>query len=57
MKPTVSLRKALEDPQLLGGDLPGPSWQAWRMLLIAAMSEPLTRSERQLFMDLTGRES
>lgn len=57
MKPTVSLRKALDDQQLLGGALPGPSWQAWRVLLIAAMGEPLTRQERQLFKDLTGRES
>lgn len=56
MRPTVSLRQALGDPQLLAGALPGLSWQAWRVLLIAAMGEPLNRSERQLFKELTGRE-
>ena len=45
MKPKVSLRKALEDPDLLGSALAGPTWHAWRSLLIAAMGEPLNKQE------------
>jgi hypothetical protein len=56
MKPTVSMRKSLEDPKLLGGALRGDSWEPWRVLLIAAMGEPLTESERAQFRQLTGRE-
>jgi hypothetical protein len=54
MRPTIPLRKALADPQLLG--LKGDSWRAWRVLLIAAMGEQLTDDERALFTQLTGRE-
>ena len=56
MIPNVSLRKALSDPELLGGVLAGPSWKPWRTMLIAAMGERLTKSERALFKQLTGRE-
>ena len=41
MTPKVTLRKALEDPELLGSALAGPTWHAWRALLLAAMGEPL----------------
>jgi hypothetical protein len=51
---TVSLRRALTDPTLLGGVLGGDSWATWRTLLIAAMGEPLTDTERVLFKQLTG---
>ena len=54
--PRVSFRDALNDPQLLGNVLPGASWQAWRVSLIAAMGERLTDAERELFKQLTGRE-
>ena len=56
MRPTVSLRKALADPQLLGDALPGESWRPWRTLLIAANGEALTDDERELYTQLTGRE-
>ncbi len=56
MTPTISIRKALDDPNLLGGVLTGDSWQAWRVLLIALMGEALTYDERVLFTMLTGRE-
>jgi hypothetical protein len=46
MTPSVSLRKALEDPLLLGNVLAGDSWFAWRVLLIAAMGEPLLGDEK-----------
>jgi hypothetical protein len=56
MKPTISLRKALNDKKLLGGVLVGPSWLAWRVLMIAAMGEALHDDERAIFIKLTGRE-
>jgi hypothetical protein len=56
MNPTISLRKALADPQLLGGALPGMSWAAWHVMLIACMGEALTDEERPIFTKLTGRE-
>jgi hypothetical protein len=55
MKPTISLRRALADTQLLGNALPGASWQAWRTLLIAAMGEVLDDDERKIFQQLTKR--
>ena len=54
MRPTVTLRKALADPALLGGVLGGDTWQTWRTLLIAAMGEPLDGNERVVFKQLTG---
>ena len=56
MKPIVSMRRALEDPRLLGDVLAGDSWAAWRTLLIAIMGEALTTSERVTFTALTGRD-
>jgi hypothetical protein len=54
--PSISLRQALGDPNLLGHVLAGESWSAWRTLLIAAMGEPLTDDERVIFTQLTQRE-
>src|SRR6266481_2924196 len=56
MIPRFTMRQALQDKVLLGATLAGSSWEAWRVLLIAAMGEPLTRSERKLFARFTGRE-
>jgi hypothetical protein len=56
MKPRVTLRHALNDPQLLGGVLVGDSWKPWKTLLIASMGEALLDDERVLFKELTGRE-
>jgi hypothetical protein len=55
MKPSITIRKALTDPKLLGKVLTGPSWQAWRTIMIAAMGEALTDNERTTFTALTGR--
>ena len=55
MNPTTTMRKALADKKLLGNVLVGPSWHAWRVLLIAAMGEALTDEERVIFTALTGR--
>jgi hypothetical protein len=55
MKPKVSFREAISDPQLLGHCLVGPSWKPWRTFLIAAFGEPLIDDEeRSLFAELTG---
>jgi len=53
MKPQVTLRAALNDPNLL--DMAAPSWIAWRSLLLAAMGEPLLPEELEYFRKLTGR--
>ncbi len=55
MKPLVCIREALEDPNLLGRALEGPTWHAWRSLLIAAMGEPLKPDEMEAFTKITGR--
>lgn len=56
MKRLCSMRDALEDPELLGTVLPGPSWFNWRTLLIGSQGEALTTEERHIFQALTGRE-
>jgi hypothetical protein len=56
MTPKVTMREALADPNLLGTALPGPSWEAWRVMLIALMGEPLvTEAEREIFRRFTRR--
>src|SRR6516165_7192573 len=55
MRPIVSLRNAFDDPDLLGSILGGPTWLAWRAVLLAAMGETLTGEEREAFQRLTGR--
>jgi hypothetical protein len=42
------MRDALADDGLLGRALPGPSWESWRVLLIACAGEKLTPAERKL---------
>ncbi|AZO00347.1 hypothetical protein EJ066_26260 [Mesorhizobium sp. M9A.F.Ca.ET.002.03.1.2] len=56
MKPLISMREALDDPELFGTILPGDSWLPWRVLLIALMGEPLTDDERISFKQLTMRD-
>jgi len=56
MRPQVSLRDALDDPQLLGNILVGDSWKPWRVLLLASMGEALTPDERTIFQQLTARD-
>lgn len=55
MTPKFTMRRALDDPQLLGGVLAGDSWAAWRTMLVAAAGEELTDDERETFAQLTGR--
>jgi hypothetical protein len=56
VRAAVSMRAALSDPALLGRTLSGPSWDAWRIMLIAANGENLNEDERQIFLRFTGRE-
>ena len=44
MTPKISLRRALADPAVLGGALVGPSWDAWRIMLLTVMGEPRRRT-------------
>jgi hypothetical protein len=57
MRKLVSIRDFLTSPKYAGtADLMGgPSWAAWRTLLIAAMGEPLEPRELLVFQELTGR--
>jgi hypothetical protein len=57
MRPIVSLRESLSDPDLLGHVLHGPTWKPHRVLLLAAFGEELTDDERTLFRAFTDRES
>jgi hypothetical protein len=54
MTPKVTLRRALDDPQLLGAVLGDNSWHDWRALLLAANGEPLLPSELEAFRRHTG---
>ncbi len=56
-KPAMTMRRALSDQALLGNVLPGDSWRAWRILLIATMGEALDDEERVIFQNLTGRST
>jgi hypothetical protein len=56
MRKLVTIRKALSDATLLADALPGESWHAWRVVLIAIVGEALTDDERAVFARLTNRE-
>jgi hypothetical protein len=55
MRPLLTMRDALRDPEVFGEVLAGASWDGWRTLLIALCGEALTDSERVVFEALTGR--
>jgi hypothetical protein len=56
MNPQCTLREALEDPNLLGAFLEGPSWKSWRVILLAAMGEELKPAELSIYRKFTGRD-
>ena len=56
MRKLTTMREALTRADLFAPLVGGPSWAPWRVLLIAAMGEPLTTAERETFYALTGRE-
>jgi hypothetical protein len=55
MKPRITMRKALDDPNLFAKVLDGESWTTWRVILMAAMGEQLTDEERAIFTQFTSR--
>jgi hypothetical protein len=57
MRRAISMRRALDDPKLLGAALQGSSWALWRTMLIAAMGEPLQDDELKAFKAVTGRSA
>lgn len=56
MRKLFTMREALDRDDLLGTILPGDTWRPWRIILIAAMGEPLTVWERRTFARFTGRK-
>jgi hypothetical protein len=56
MKVLFTMRESLADDNLLGLALKGPSWDKWKILLIAAAGEELTEDERVIYKELTGRD-
>lgn len=56
LTPQVSLRRALTDPAIFGSIMGGPSRQAWRAILLAAVGERLEPDELEIFRRLTGRD-
>jgi len=56
LRKLVSMRDALSDPAYFGEVYRGESLASWRVLLIAALGEELTDTERELFQAVTARE-
>jgi hypothetical protein len=46
----------LNDPNFLGRDFAGSSWDTWKLVLAAALGEQLSSEQRQQFCDIAGRE-
>jgi hypothetical protein len=55
MRALISMRAALEDPEIMGNAFAGDSWLPWRAIAIAAHGEELSTKERTIFTELTGR--
>ncbi len=53
----VTIRDAMTDPALFGGQFGGESWAAWRALLAGFQGLTLTDAEAEHWKTLTGRES
>lgn len=56
LRKLVSMRDALSDPAHFSEVYRGESLASWRVLLIAALGEELTDTERELFQAVTARE-
>lgn len=52
---SVTIRDAMTDPALFGGQFGGDSWSAWRALLSGFYGLPLDDAEAETFQGLTGR--
>src|SRR5262245_44120237 len=56
MIPLCTLRRALDDPRLLGATIAGPTWANWRTLLLAICGEQLMPAELTTYCQLAGRQ-
>jgi hypothetical protein len=54
LRKLVTMRDALADPGYFGQVFSGESLATWRALLIAALGEELTETERALFQAVAG---
>jgi hypothetical protein len=52
---SISIGKFLEDRQLLGVDFAGETWNNWKLVLRAALAEPLTADEVERFQQIAQR--
>jgi hypothetical protein len=52
--PALSIIDTLDDPTLFAPWFPGPSWDAWRVILKAAFCIPLNDGELEIFHALAG---
>jgi hypothetical protein len=55
-QPTISVSRAISDPQLFGKWFDGPSWDTWRAVLKAAFCEPMTAAEIEVFRQVAERD-
>src|SRR5271167_4515842 len=53
---TATISQFLGDPDFLGNDFAGPSWDVWRITLKGAFAEPMTEDERARFRELASRD-
>ena len=53
-QPTISVSRAISDPQLFGPWFKGPSWDTWRAVLRAAYAEEMTAAEIEVFRSIAG---
>ena len=51
----INIRDVMAEPELLGNQFAGDTWDGWRALLAAFYGLPLNRHERRTFMAITGR--
>ncbi len=52
----TTIGEFLTHPDLLGRDFSAESWSTWKIVLKAALGEPLTAAERARFVEVAGRE-
>jgi hypothetical protein len=53
---TIGISRFLDDRHLLGPDFAAPSWWNWKLVLRAALGEPLKPEEIDLFREIAARE-
>jgi hypothetical protein len=54
--PIFGITAWMDDPNLLGRDFAGPSWDSWKVTLKGAFGEPMTAAEVARFRELAQRD-